>query len=73
MEKEKKLDFHQLFWYFIIFSVAGLIIETLFCYITTGNIESRKGLIYGPVCPIYGVGAVILICFLNRVKDNDAK
>lgn len=73
MDKEKKLDFHHLFWYFIIFSVIGLSVETLFCYITTGVIESRKGLILGPVCPIYGVGAVFLIYLLNKFKDNDAK
>lgn len=65
MEKRNKITLHQLFWYFIFFSIAGLIIETLYCFITTGNIESRKGLIWGPFCPVYGVGAVVLICFFK--------
>ena len=72
MSKEKvKFEFHRLFWYFLIFSIAGLIIETLYCYITTGVLESRKGLIWGPFCPVYGVSAVVLIVLLERCKDRN--
>ena len=70
MEETKKLNFHQILWYFIIFSIIGLLIETLFCYFTSGVIESRKGLLWGPFCPVYGVGAVILIILLNSVDTN---
>ena len=59
--ENKKITFHDVFWYFIIFSIIGLIVEMLFCYVTTGQIESRKGLIWGPFCPIYGVGGAVLI------------
>lgn len=70
MDKENKLTIHHIFWYFIIFSIIGLIIETLYCYITTGIWESRKGLIWGPFCPVYGVsGAVLLMC-LNLFKSK---
>lgn len=72
MDKEKiKFEFHRLFWYFLIFSIAGLIIETLYCYITTGVLESRKGLIWGPFCPVYGVGAVVLILLLEKYKNKN--
>lgn len=72
MSKEKvKIEFHRLFWYFLIFSIAGLIIEILYCYITTGVLESRKGLIWGPFCPVYGVSAVVLIVLLERYKDRN--
>ena len=57
----------------ILFSILGLIVETIFCFITTGNLESRKGLILGPLCPIYGVGAVIIIFLLNRYKGHKLK
>lgn len=73
MEKEKKGTKHYLLLYFVFFSIFGLVMETLFCYITTGVLESRKGLIIGPFCPIYGVGAVVLIYFLEKVKDNNRK
>ena len=65
MENKKQLTIHQLFWYFVIFSVLGLIIETLYGYATMGIWQSRKGLIWGPFCPVYGVGAVILILLLK--------
>lgn len=70
MENIKKIDIRQILWYFIIFSIIGLIIETTYCYITTGVIESRKGLIVGPFCPIYGLGAAtIIVIFSNKNKN----
>lgn len=65
-----KINIHQLFWYFILFSILGLIIETLYGYFTMGIWESRKGLIWGPFCPVYGVGAIFLIFFLNHVDQK---
>lgn len=70
---QEKITVKQIIWYSIIFSIVGLIIETVFCYITTGVIESRKGLIWGPFCPVYGVGATILILLLNKYKQNGIK
>ncbi len=70
MEEKNELKIYDLIWYFVIFSVLGMLIETLYCYITTGVIESRQGLIWGPFCPVYGVGAVILIYVLNRYNKN---
>lgn len=64
------ISIHEILWYFILFSIVGLILETIYCYQTTGIFESRKGLIYGPFCPIYGVGATFLIVLLNKYKDN---
>lgn len=73
MEEKDKITIHQTIWYLVIFSIIGLIVETLFCYFTTGVLESRKGLIYGPFCPIYGVGATVLILLLNKLKNNKLK
>ncbi len=73
MEEKEKISIHQLLCYFIVFSVIGLFIETIYCYITTGVLESRKGLIWGPFCPVYGVGASLLILLLNRFKNSKIK
>lgn len=73
MEEREKISIHQLLCYFIVFSVIGLFIETIYCYITTGVLESRKGLIWGPFCPVYGVGASLLILLLNRFKNSKIK
>ena len=70
MEKFKKINYQKIIWYFTIFSIIGLIIETIYCYITTGKIESRKGLIIGPFCPIYGLGAATIIAFLDNSNKN---
>ena len=68
MENEKKLTIEHYFWYFVIFSVLGLVIETLYCYVSTGVLESRKGLIWGPLCPVYGVCGTFLIFMLYKLK-----
>ena len=68
MENKEKVTIHQLFWYFLIFSVLGLIIETVYCYITSGTFESRKGLIWGPFCPVYGVCGAFLIFVLYKLN-----
>ena len=52
--------------YFIIYSVAGYIIETVYGMITKGVWESRQSFLYGPFCGIYGVGAVVMIIFLHK-------
>lgn len=61
----------RLMAYFIIYSVVGFFIETIFGLITKGVIESRKSFLYGPFCAIYGVGAVIMIPSLQRFKKNN--
>lgn len=70
MEQERKTNIHQLFWYFLIFSILGIIIETLYCYITTGVLESRKGFIWGPFCPVYGVCGAALIYILSITNSK---
>lgn len=61
----------QILAYFIIYSVAGYLIETLFGIITKGVWESRQSFLYGPFCSIYGLGAVIMIVFLQYFSKNN--
>lgn len=70
---KKEFDFHKIIWYMILFSILGLIIETIYCFVTTGILESRKGLILGPFCPIYGIGAAFFIIILSDYKDSKVK
>jgi len=64
------LNFYKLFWIFFVSSVIGYVLETIFCFVTLGYIESRQGLIYGPFSPIYGFGAVIMVVFLKRLEKR---
>lgn len=52
---------------FILFSFLGWIWETVYCTIFNGKWESR-GFLFGPVCPIYGVGAVSGIALVDVLK-----
>ena len=61
----------RLMGYFIIYSIAGFLIETAFGALTKGVIESRKSFLYGPFCGIYGIGAVIMILFLQYFRKNN--
>lgn len=61
----------KIFLYFIIYSILGFILETIFGLITKGVIESRKSFLIGPFCGIYGLGAVIMILALKNVKKNN--
>ncbi|MGL5314566.1 MAG: putative ABC transporter permease [Peptostreptococcaceae bacterium] len=65
------LNFYKIFWLFMIFSIIGFIIETIWCIFRYGEIQSRQGLIYGPFSQVYGFGAIILIMLLNQVKSKN--
>lgn len=77
IKKEKKpftifgFTITKLLAYFIIYSVIGFIIETIFGLLTKGVLESRKSFLYGPFCGIYGLGAVIMIVGLQKFKKNN--
>lgn len=61
----------RLMAYFIIYSILGYIVETLFGLVTKGVLESRKSFLYGPFCAIYGLGAVVVILGLQKFKKNN--
>lgn len=52
-----------LFIWFILYSILGWIYETIYCSIKDLRWDNR-GMLNGPYCPIYGVGAVldVLLC-----------
>ena len=68
-ENEKLTPNQKLVLYFFIYSFVGWLLETAFCILTLGRFEKR-GFLYGPLCPIYGFGAVILIKYIKREKNN---
>lgn len=61
----------NIFAYFIVFCILGFLLETVYAFVTKGVVESRQGFIYGPFCPIYGVGGVFFAVFLQYFKKNN--
>lgn len=55
------------FVYFVIFSCMGWIYESIYCTIKNGKWQNR-GFLYGPVCPIYGVGAASITFIAEQVE-----
>ena len=59
----------KLLTYFIIYSIAGWILESTFRSIREKKIIN-SGFLNGPMCPIYGIGAIIMLLFLKRFENN---
>ncbi len=51
-------------------SFLGVLIEMLWCLLTRGRIESRAGLVYGPLNLLYGVGAVTMTLALYAFRNR---
>ena len=52
--------------YFFIYSFLGWLIETIYALFVHGHFVKR-GFLLGPLCPIYGFGAVILIIATKKL------
>ena len=57
------------FLLFIIYSFLGWIMEITLCSITEKKLVDR-GFLIGPICPIYGCGAVLITLALTSYKDD---
>lgn len=58
-----------LFLYFCFYACAGWCMETIYCSIMERRFVPR-GFLHGPLCPIYGVGVLLMILFFEPFKDN---
>ena len=67
-----QFDFKKYVWIFVIACYAGYAIETLWCLIRNGYIESRKSLVLGHLSVAYGMGAVLLTLILVRFQHSSA-
>lgn len=57
------------FLYFIIYSILGWCMETVYCSILERRFVPR-GFLFGPMCPIYGVGVLMMICWFQPLMGN---
>lgn len=62
--------FYKYVYIFLICCVVGFAVETLWCLLKNGYIESRKSLVYGPLSVAYGMGGVLLTAALSKFRDS---
>lgn len=69
-KNDKKISFLEMIYIFTICSILGYIIEVIYVFLAVGKLVSR-GMLYGPYCPIYGFGGIILyVLFYNLKRDK---
>ena len=62
--------FFHLVWIFLLCSFVGLVGETVVSFILDNRWESRVGFVFGPLSPIYGLGAVLFTVFINPLRSK---
>ena len=63
---------YQIAYYFMllmIYSFIGWVYESVLCSITQKTLVNR-GFLNGPICPIYGFGALSVILLLKDIQHN---
>jgi len=64
------LNLYKLILLIVIGSFAGVVVESVWCLLKNGYLESRSGLVYGPFNLLYGVGAVVLSIALYQFRNR---
>lgn len=64
-------DLATIFLTFLIYSFFGYILEIIVCSFSYKKIVNR-GFLFGPWCPIYGIGALLILLTLLRYKYSVA-
>ena len=55
-------------WYFIVYSFAGFLLEVAFARATGHPKRDRKCFLLLPLCPVYGLGACLILALAGVVK-----
>ena len=59
----------QLILFFFFYAFVGWVMETCYCSFIERKYVAR-GFLYGPICPIYGVGVLLMILFFKPLTGN---
>lgn len=68
-KKDKLLKLQDLTMYFFICSFIGWLLEVAYAFSVYGTFVDR-GFLRGPICPIYGYGAVIMVLITDWIKKK---
>lgn len=61
------LTYYEICCYFLLYSFLGWVVEVCYQAVTKAKIVNR-GFLNGPVCPVYGLGALALLLLLSACQ-----
>lgn len=66
----KGICLDKIIWVFLVSSLLGDVIETIYCRLFEGVWMSRSSVLYGPFSIVWGLGAVVLTMVLSRFAEK---
>lgn len=57
------------FWYFVFYSFLGFLLEVGFARVTRSPKRDRKCFYLLPLCPVYGLGALLILWVTGPVRE----
>lgn len=70
VKDQERCGFAQVFWLFLIGALAGDIVETIFCRVTSGIWMSRSSLVWGPFSVVWGLAIALVTVLLYKDRDK---
>lgn len=58
------------FWYFILYSFGGFLLEVWYAGVTHAEKKDRKCFLLLPLCPVYGLGAVSILALAAVLRGH---
>ncbi|MHB1484775.1 MAG: putative ABC transporter permease [Saccharofermentanales bacterium] len=68
-KKILSMTLYELLWFFMIYAFIGWLMEEIVILVVYGVVVKR-GFLYGPIGPIYGIGMLIVILSLTPIKKR---
>lgn len=74
LKKLKLIELKKYFLYFLMYAIFGWLYEVFLEVVVYRWGYSDRGVLFGPYCPVYGVGALLFIFLIyHLIKDRPLK
>lgn len=73
MNSLKEIGYKKLFICFVLYSIFGWLYEVFLEVVIYRWGFTNRGVLFGPYCPIYGVGAIVFIFAFYRFKKESQR
>ena len=63
---------YELLFFLFFYSFLGWCMETVLCSFVE-RLPVSRGFLYGPICPIYGIGVLMMVCWFQPFMDRPVR